>query len=360
MKKLLLGLIGIPYFISGQITISVTDFADGGDTVRMSTTTDLAIDFTSTGPNSVWDYSQLVPETQVLKDFRDMSSASTFVQFMFGVFAAPAYQATNFKASTAIPLDQISGLLPVNITDVYEFSQNNPTMITSVGYALSIDGNEIPFKSDTIETRYELPLSYGDTYTSKGYTNLDMNPIYNGIWRQYRKRTSEVDGWGTITTPYGTFNAIRIDHFIEETDSLYIDAFGTGFWLELPIPDAHVYEWWTNGEKEPILRVNTSLVLGNETPTSVEYRDINRGLAELDELDLDLSLFPNPTQEELNVSGLTRPTLYSIYDASGSLIETRQILPSNPMISVINLQPGAYSLVFQNGPKSKIHPFIKN
>ena len=98
----------------------------------------------------------------------------------------------------------------------------------------------------------------------------------------------------------------------------------------------------------------------NESPTSIEYRDINRGLAELNELALNLKLFPNPTQDELNVSGLTRPTVYSLYDASGNLIETRQLLPANPLISVMNLQPGAYSLVFQNDGKSKIHPFIKN
>ena len=69
---------------------------------------------------------------------------------------------------------------------------------------VDIEGNEVPVKSDTIETRYKFPLQYGDAYSSRGYTHLDMNPFYNGIWVQYRQRSSLVDGWGSITTPRNT------------------------------------------------------------------------------------------------------------------------------------------------------------
>jgi hypothetical protein len=151
-------------------------------------------------------------------------------------------------------------------------------------------------KSDTIETRYDFPLNYGDTHFSRGYTYLDLNPIQNAIWIQHRTRSTEVDGWGVISTPLGTFNALRVRHDITESDSLYIDFSGFGFWVPVPVPLTHEYEWWTNGQKEPLLKITTNVIQGNETVTAVEYRDIYRGLdAGLLEENVSFSLFPNPT-----------------------------------------------------------------
>ena len=232
MKILIIIAILFPFIASSQITLNVADFSDGGDTVRMSNSTDLTIDFVTTGPNQNWDYSNLTADSQTLLDYQETSSMSFLAQVIFGTFAASDYQATNYISSTALPLDQIGGFLPVNITDVFQFSKNSADSITSIGMALSIDGNEVPFKSDTIETRYKLPLNYNDSYSSRGYTNLDMNPFYNGIWIQYKQRSSVVDGWGNIVTPYGSFDALRIDHFITETDSLFVDFVG-GFWEAL-------------------------------------------------------------------------------------------------------------------------------
>ncbi len=86
--------------------------------------------------------------------------------------------------------------------------------VTSVGYSMVINNNEIPYKSDTIEKNYDFPIQFGNTTYSRGYTKTDMNPVYNGILKQHRVHSSSVDGWGSITTPYGTFNALRIKHEI--------------------------------------------------------------------------------------------------------------------------------------------------
>lgn len=49
----------IPFFSFGQISIDVNDFADGGDTVRLSTAVDPEIDYSTTGANMSWDFSDL-------------------------------------------------------------------------------------------------------------------------------------------------------------------------------------------------------------------------------------------------------------------------------------------------------------
>lgn len=350
----------LPVLLFGQITLTVSDFSDGGDAVWMSTTVDPTIDFSSTGANYTWDFSGLSYQDQEYRAYSNMSAASTLVNVVFGFFASPEYQATNFISSTAIPLDQIGGFLPVNLSDVNQFSKNSSSGITSVGFSLTVEGNEVPFKSDTIETRYALPMNYGDAYTSRGYSNLDMNPFYNGIWRQHRKRTSNVDGWGSITTPFGTFDALRIDHFIEESDSIYMEAFGTGFWIPLPIPDTHEYEWWTNGEKEPILRITTSDIAGMETVTAIEYRDDYHGVdASIDELDISVRLFPNPASNELHISGLETEVAYAIVSVNGDRVAGGNLSTGQTVVDIAHLSPGTYSFVVVSNDRISTNSFIK-
>jgi hypothetical protein len=352
MRRVLFLINFIPLIGISQITLLNTDFADGMDTVRISVTVDPSIDFSYTGANSSWDYSNLTPTSQLLRDYKDLSSASFLVNFMYGPSAPLVYQASNFLSSSSIPLDQISTFLPVTISDVYQYSKNSANSITSVGLSINVDGNEVPFRSDTIETRYELPSNFGDAYNSRGYTNLDMNPFYNAIWRQYRQRSSNVDGWGNIVTPYGTFDVLRIDHFITELDSIYFEVSGFPLAVELPIPDSHIYEWWTNGEKEPILRITTVVQGANETVTNIEYRDIYRGLdAGVDEKLIDHTIFPNPATNELNIFGLNQyPTNYSVVSLEGKTVLNGFISAENNSIDVSALAPGKYQLIiFQNG-----------
>lgn len=344
----------------GQITLTDVDFADGGDTVRMSTTTDNAIDYSSTGANFTWDFSNLVPQTQVLRDYKSMNQASILVNFIFGNFAPPSYQATNFTASDAIPVAQISNFLPVNISEVNQVSKNSATEINSIGFVVNVEGTEVPFKSDTIETRYELPLNFGDVYTSRGYSNLDMNPVYNGIWRQYRQRHSNVDGWGSITTPYGTFDALRVRHLITETDSVFLELFGNPTWLPLPIPNTEIYEWWTTGQLEPILRIVVSDILGTQVVTGIEYRDnFLPQLASVEEKTISVNIYPNPVTELLTVEGAPIGSSFNIVGTDGKTVHSSVITSDIQSVPVERLSEGMYKIVFLHQGQLWSKQFIK-
>ena len=316
------------------------------------------IDYVTTGPNSTWDYSLLSAQSQQYKQYFDVSNASAFAQFIFGAFASPDYQATNYAPSTAIPLDQITGVLPVNISDVNQFSKNSSSAITSVGFSIVVEGNEIPFKSDTIETRYALPLNYMDSYTSNGYSNLDMNPFFNAIWRQHRQRDSYVDGWGSIATPYGTFDALRVHHIIEESDSIYFDIQGIALWLPLPIPTSHQYEWLAVGENDPVLRITTTEILGTETPTNIEYKDNYQGLG-IKEVNAVISLYPNPVTNELHIDGLSNELLFIVIAADGSQVMNGNISQEKNHVNVESLASGTYTFLMYSNNQLSTKTFVK-
>lgn len=351
MRVFIALLLLISSYSSAQITLSNADFADGGDTVRMSSATDPSIDFLSTGANFTWDFSGLTAQSQTLKSFNTLNGASIQMQFLFGMFAPSTYQATNYTASNDLPLDQFGTLLPVNISEVNGISKNSNDSITSIGFSIVADGNEVPIRSDTVETRYKFPANFGDAYASRGYTNLDFNPIFDAIWIQYRQRGSNIDGWGQITTPFGTFDALRIRHVIEEQDSLYIGQFST--WIELPIPTSTIYEWWTTGELEPILRISTSDFNGTEAVTGIEYRDIyDPLLAGMDELITEVNVYPNPANEELNIDGFYSGSSFVLINAEGKLVQSGNIASSFQTISLEGINAGTYTLLIRSADGS--------
>jgi hypothetical protein len=339
----------------GQITLSSVDFAGAADTVRMSQTTDPAIDFSTTGSNVNWDYSQLTPTAQVLRNFQPMSSAGAFVLFMFGTFAPAKYQATYFTESNDLPLDQITSFLPITIEDIFLYTKKTNDSVTSVGYSMNVtyNGNtlNVPFQSDTIETRYKFPLAFGNTHFSRGASTVDFNPIYNAIWVQHRTRFTEVDGYGSITTPFGTFDALRIRHDIDEIDSLFLELpFIGATWVPLDIPASYEYEWWTNGQKEPLLRIRTSDVFGTETVTAIEYRDIYRPeFAQIEDVEsVNVVVAPNPASDVLFLESSHKMNKISLMDAAGRIVYT-QICNGlgNLYLPVSDVDRGLYSLIIQ-------------
>ncbi len=342
MKKLLLLSLLNTTLLQSQISLTKNDFANGGDTVRMSHSTDFSLDFTTTGPNQVWNFSTLQPSSQTVDNYRPTSQMSTLSSFLFGTFAPTPYKASYFIESANIPIAQITSILPVSITDIFEFSRVTVDSITSIGYSMVVNSTEVPFKSDTIEKRYDFPIDFGNTTSSRGYTNIDMNPVYDAIWRQYRTHTSVVDGWGSITTPYGTFDALRIKHEIHEIDSIYIGQFS--IWLPLPLPVSYQYEWWTNGKKEPILRITTSSAASTENITAVEYRDIYRGLdAGLMELTNDFNVYPNPTTNNLKLNCNQTVERITISDVNGKTIREFNVSPAKEHeLNTSNLESGFY------------------
>lgn len=349
----------LPFLSVGQIILQQADFADGGDVAVMSLATDLGIDYSSTGANWTWDFSTLIAESQDLREFTSMSNAPFIVDLVYGPFAPSSYQASYFTENDDIPLDLAGSFLPVSITDIYQYSKVSSSAINSLGFALAVNGVDIPYKSDTIETRYELPLSYQDTYTSNGYTNIDANPIQDFIWRQYRTRSSEVDGWGSITTPLGTFQSLRIKHTITEIDSIYLDAFGVSTWIPIPVPDSYIYEWWTNGEKDAVLRIETSSLAGIEVVSSIEFRDIvNPELAISEQDEVEVRLYPNPVVDELHIQGFDFDAVYLIIDQAGKVVGDG-IVGSSGSISTSGFCQGTYMLLVHSEGQLARVPFLK-
>jgi hypothetical protein len=285
--------------IKAQITITQADMPQAGDTIRLSTdnvNTGLP-DPTLTGPSHTWDYTKLVPYTQTIDTFLSVGSTPLAYQLYFNDIFLPAYKATVAQSAPNLP-----ALGPITITNVIDFYKATSSAYEDVGFGSTINSIPTSVKDDTIDYMYMFPMNYGnaDSCHSSFHMSVASLAYYGG--RQFR--VNHVDGWGTLKTPFGTFNTLRVTTQLYVTDTVYVDTFHFGFGLKQP--EQIQYKWFGLGSKVPLLQVNEDVVGSNPVFVSAVYQDSARntilGVAQINSPYNGIVVAPNPNNGVFNIA----------------------------------------------------------
>lgn len=277
--------------------ITSADMPVVGDTLRLSLAVALpngAPSFGVSGANQTWNYAGLVPASQRVDRYQSVSDAATGLQsFTFGALGGVN------QATLAQPRSLPAGagaVLP--ITDPKEFFKLSSSDFRSVGFGATYSGLGVPVTyrdqahQDVI---YRFPLAYGNA-SDVSYSDFEVTVPGTGALRQRRQRTNLVDGWGTVTTPFGTFQALRVVTTLVDRDSLAVGTTPGG--PATLLPTQRQYKWLAKGVHVPVLTITTTEVAGTQQVTAVEYRDsyrrISSPLATRSTLGAEASAYPNP------------------------------------------------------------------
>lgn len=226
-----------------QITVTSSDMPSVGDTIRKSNAfTASGIDYTLTGENYNWDFTSLFPIVQSVDTFVSVSSVPFLYQFVF---------IPNIVANLAQKFPGIDTIPGLSITDPYRFFKNSGSSFTDVGFGFTISDIPLPLKFSSSDVVYKFPLQYGNNADSS-FSGLDFGIPDMGFISIDRKRVNKVDGYGTLTTSYGTFEVLRMKSQVVETDSVYIDSISFGTALHRNYTE---YKWLGNGYGQPLLQV---------------------------------------------------------------------------------------------------------
>lgn len=334
---------------SAQITINSADLPAAGDTFRLSITTPPAgADFTLTGPGYTWDFSQLNPQSQRVDTMLTLAATGQIFSGYFG-FLYPSNLAT--KGSN---LNIGAGGFGATGTDVFNFYNNVAASYSQTGIGATFNNLPIPIAFSPRDVVYSFPLNFGDLDTSRSVYSIDLSGSLGIYFKGKRTRINQVDGWGTITTPYGTRNALRVKTTVIESDSIHIDTI-INIGLNLPTTTTIEYKWLAPGEGVPFLQANTN---NNGTVNQVIYRDYRRSLISVEELDAasGIEVFPNPVHGTINIrsnSGKRVDLMLTLFDANGRLV--RQQSGQTGSGSALRMElgdsvaPGNYILHLQSG-----------
>jgi hypothetical protein len=346
--------------INGQIVISESDFAVPGDTVRISVSDQTTNDPMLTGSGITWDYSSLVANSQFIREFTSIGFSP--VQFTFGVFAPQDYQASYFIPENTLPVDQLNGFLPVSLSDPRSYQKSSIDSITKVGFSVKVSGLDVAFKSDTIETKYKFPMAFQQTFSTRGYTFIDLNPAADFKIKQHRSITSTVDGFGQLILPFGTFEVLRLKREITEIDSIYQTFFGTGTWIGTPPIQSVEYEWIGQNNKEVLLKIVVANANGTDQIRTIEFQDIYLGLdAGLIDNELIASVYPNPTNDEVQITCNSIVNKITLFDFKGNLVNQQVGINANSLnVNLAAYLPGIYFIAIESGDGFKTIRVTKN
>ncbi len=345
MKKRLLSLVSfLPLCVNAQISITSSNMPVSGDTCRYSTANVSAVgNYSATGTNFSWSFS-MTPTGQDIRKFQASAQTPYFFYFLF-----PKY---GEKILDSVPIPNIPGN-PISIRNIYSFYKKvtTPSSFNSEGLGLTMSGIPIGATYSDEDELYKFPLAYGNRDSTTFKLSTPSNTMIPFTYKKQGYRITEADGWGTITTPYGTASCLRVVTTQYSMDTITISALPAGF-NKFGFPNyMRSYQWLTTGEKIPYLEVMGNVVAGNFTPTQVRYRDRARVITAMPEETFSpvVSVFPNPAVDELTITTVQQEALLiEITDLQGKSVRQLSVEGRGPVnqhtINVAGLAKGLYIL----------------
>lgn len=352
INKLLKLSIALAFSVSvkAQTTLTLTSahFPGSGDTLRYSVAQLNSVgNYTQTGTNYNWNFSGLIPVSQGVRSYKP--AFLTNYAFFF-----------SFQDFGELIADQLP-IGPLTISDYYNFyrKQTNPFNAYIVdGAGISFSNVPVPSYYTDKDELYKLPISYPQYDSTTFRFSTPSTTLIPFVYSKTGYRVTKVDGWGNITTPYGTAPCLRV-----VTTQYSRDSIKTTF---LPIAinnNQRSYQWLTATSRIPFLEVNGNVVGNNFTVTQVRYRDtyLNiTGLPDKYEEFAYLKVLPNPVSNEVKIP-VVKNALLEIYDAAGKKVFSQHMEGDDDhySLSVSSWPAGLYTVSVKTSEKVNQMKFIK-
>ena len=364
MKKIVLLITSVfTGTLSAQITIGSSDMANAGDSVLISVTTSIDTnDVNLTGANYTWDYSTLIPDFQRYEKFDAPLTFPSPFNLLFNPINTSYGNENNILTSIPIP--------GATLDMAYDFLKESTTQFRQVGAGYTINGIPLPFFYTSSDVIYNFPLDYLDTDSCDYKFGLPIPSI--GYYGSEGHRVNVVDGWGTLITPFGTFNTLRVKSTIATVDTLALDALGFG--TDIPRPLRYEFKWLATAMQIPVLKVDATDVFGTMTINNVEYQDtLLPGVPQLSIADYSTDnfnsiVYPNPVvgntalqytlkekaQVKISMTDIVGKTISVLTNQSQAVGTYQQQIN----VAELDLSPGVYFVILETNTGRAVHRIV--
>lgn len=310
------------FISSAQITITASDMPSDGDIFTYSLTPDLwNTNAASTGASYTWDFSFLTPQSQRSDTFVSVSSTPFAYQFFFNnQFLYPDHHSDHAVRLPTGGGPQGGG--PVSISNAFNYFRVDNDAYIQTGFGANINGVPSSIQYDPRDFIYRFPMTMGSMDGSVADYLIVVPTL--GAYGQTIDRSNEVDGWGTVITPLGSFQALRLKTTITYTDTFFIDQ--VGFGTSFTRPPTTEYHWLTQGGGTPVLSI-TEVNQGPTTTSFFTYQDTIQTVGVEGAVTEALQIHPNPASSYFTVSGFPAvsngPAEVVLYDMEGKMHPVR-------------------------------------
>lgn len=242
------------------------------------------VDPGAAGANQTWDLSGMAPE---------IVTTSTYL--------SPAGQpeSGSFPGATHTAFAPVEGA-----GELYGYVAFGNNMIEDMGYHSFGPDYEITLTYPDPRTIAEFPLNYGNSFTDT-YQNELANETENGVLLAVETGTidAQVDGYGTLITPAGTFtDVLRVAYQTESSTNLSFN----GIEISSSESTGVEYQYFKAGIPIPVatLRTNVLTSMGIVVDTSQNggyYMGTGVGFEDKEPMFSSVQLYPMPASTHIEL-----------------------------------------------------------
>lgn len=196
------------------------------------------------------------------------------------------------------------------------------------------------------------PSTMGTTFTntfSFSFVNYDIDNTDSVLVDITNEQDSEIDGWGEVTTPFGTFDVIR--QVVQEIQTTEVEAylFGNVVFTNEEKDTTYTVRYWSNDPSTgfPVVEYNFDPV-SNEISGDIEWLKSAPVTAVGNEaIDL-IELYPNPAIEQVTLTNTQKGQMIVVFDIAGKQIMSIDVNSDVSTFPVSTLNTGTYFVKILN------------
>lgn len=290
----------------------------------------------------------------------DAGASGANITWDFSDFVVNEYTATSnavhpneVEYSDLFPDATMAWSVDVEVGGYSHFLSFGNDQLTNYGTAFSYMGSFIGVVLDNPMIMFNYPLNYQDTGNDT-YSGITTTPAADSPLTA--ETSYVVDGYGTIHTPYGTYeNVLRVT----TTGVSHITTFG----IESTTTST-ASSWYSPDYPVMVYSLGTSVVTqGSITDTSYSSSALvsYTGATGIDKIDATaiLTIYPNPASEYIVLDAEVKDKAeLKIYGSDGKLVMDR-LIHTRDKIDVNNLSPGYYiAMLMAEGTQYKPVSFV--
>lgn len=307
-----------------QITVNQGNLVVAGDVVIQNNDTLPSVSGPTTGTNQTWDYSALVAHTEDTMNF-----------------VAPGWLANSADFPTAT-----LGATFSQGVDIY--LEKDASGLRNIGFAANFFGGSTAVHIDPSETIIQFPATYNDMYADTSRQRMSFDgasvglPVDSVVNISLRYKNVHIDAWGSLTTPYGTFDVIASNETTISYDSTFTYLFGSESLVDSGVDTSYHYTFWSDdpSAKFPVMELELD-DQGNVLSATWLKEAPSAGL-DLIEVEVPV-VFPNPTTDGIYLNAADGAlTEVVVYDMNGSAVISMKTSGDDVYVDLRSIAKGTY------------------
>jgi hypothetical protein len=247
-----------------------------------------------------------------------------------------------------------------------EFSaylEHNSSTLSIIGQAADFLGTGTPMalQVNPHQVILNFPATYQSTYSGTSGYDMTLDGSSFGVdsvrIKQDMNRDYVIDGWGSITTPIGTYDALRVDITETAIDSTWGMIAGIWQLFDNSSDTRSVYDWWTDDASVGFPVVSMEVDGGGNAQRVTYLKALPSPDGVTETLDgSKISIYPNPTSTYVNfVIESDNASSIEVYDATGKLVNTQRIERLATTFDMSSATTGMYIYMLKDASGALLH-----